>query len=90
MRGIEAAGANEAEGHADAGANESGEGVPVGADGVAAFALGYGVLGWVVEVIDEVAVVGDEIDAVFGCGGGGELLDEIFVAGEGIWALDIG
>ncbi len=90
VRGVEAAGADEAEGHADAGADEGGEDGAVGAHGVAAFAGCDGARGRVVEVVDEVGVGGDEVDAVFGCRGEDEGLDEILVVGEGIGALYVG
>ncbi len=75
VRGVEAAGADEAEGHADAGADEGREDGAVGAHGVAAFAGCDGRRGWVVEVVDEVGVGGDEVDAVFGGRGEDEGLD---------------
>ena len=69
MRGIETTGANEAKCHADAGADEGWEDFTIGTHGVATFTACDGVLGRVVEVVDEVGVVGDETDAFFGGGG---------------------
>ena len=68
VRGVEAAGTDEAEGHADAGADEGREDFAVCADGVAAFAACDGGRRGIVKVVDEVGVVSDEIDAV-SCGG---------------------
>ena len=66
---VEAARADEAERHADAGADEGGEDFAVRAHGVAAFAGGDGARRRVVEVVDEVRVGGDKVDAVFcACG----------------------
>ena len=64
---IEAAGAEEAERHADAGADQGGESFPVGANGMASFAGGGGSRWRGVEVEDVVRGIGKEIEAVFGC-----------------------
>ena len=76
VRRVEAAGPKEAEGHAHAGADQGGEAVAVGAHGVAAFAGGGGV-GWGrVEVENVVGGIGEEVEAVFGCGSEEEGLNE--------------
>lgn len=52
---VEAAGADEADGHGDAGSDQRWEEFAVGFDGVASLACGDGVGGWgVVEVVFEV------------------------------------
>ena len=87
--GVETAGADEAERHADSGADERWEDFPVCTYGVASFAGCHCALGWVVEIVDEVGIVGDEVDAFF-CGWGElERLDQIFVAGDAAWSLDV-
>ena len=71
--GVEAAGVQEADGHADAGADEGGEGLAVGRDEVAALAaLAFET--WVGEVEDEVGVGGEQGEAVDGGVGEEELL----------------
>ena len=69
VRGVETAGAEEADGHADSGADEGWENFTICAHGVASFAGSHRALRWVVEIVDEVGVIGDEIDAIFrgGC-----------------------
>ena len=62
--GVEAAGTEEADCHADTGADEGWEDFTVCAHGVASFAGYRRVLRWVVEIVDEVGVIGDEIDAI--------------------------
>ena len=69
MRRVEPAWAEEADGHAHAGADDGGECHAVCSGGVAAFACCGAVLRWVVEVEDEVCVVGYEVDAPGGGGG---------------------
>ena len=85
VRGVETTGADEAECHADAGADEGWEDFTVCADSVAALAACDGALWWVVEIVDEVGVIGDEIDAVFRRGCKCERLDEILVVGDTAW-----
>ena len=86
---VEAAGTDEAECHADSGPDERWEDFTVRTHGVASFAARYCALWWVVEVVNEVRVVGDEIDAFF-CGGCElERLDQSFVTGDVAWSLDV-
>lgn len=59
VRGVEAAGAQEAQCHAHPRADEGWEDLAVCADGVAAFARRGGVGGRVVEVVDKVWVAGE-------------------------------
>ena len=87
--GIEPAGADEAECHADSGPDERWEDFTVRTHGVASFAACYCALWRVVEVVNEVGIVGDEVDAFF-CGGCElERLDQIFVVGDAARSLDI-
>ena len=89
MWGIETAGTDEAECHADSGADEGREDFTVRTHGVASFAGCHCVLWWVVEVVNEVGVVGDEVDAFF-CGGCElERLDQILVVGDAARSLDV-
>ena len=80
VRGVEAAGPDEAERHADSRADECREVFAVGFDGVAALARGGGAWGRVEEVVDEVFVA-EQGDAVDGCGRQLELGDEVQVVG---------
>ena len=59
VRGVETAGAEEAESHGDAGADEGGEDGPVGSHGVPAFSGCDCFGGWGGEVVDEDFVGGD-------------------------------
>lgn len=78
--GVEPAGANEPERHADAVADEGGEVFPVGLDGVAAVPRGDGrVERGVVEVVQVVARVGQEVESVDGRGGLEERVDQVLV-----------
>ncbi len=75
MRCVEATWTQEAESHGDTGSDKGGKGLAVRADCVAAFTGGEGVRGWVVEVEDEVAVVGYKGNAVDRFGGEDQFLD---------------
>ena len=85
--GIETAGTDEAERHADSGPDERWEDFTVRTHGVTTFAACYCALGWVVEVVNEVRIVGEEVDAFF-CGGCElERLDQTFVTGDAARSL---
>ena len=86
--GIETAGADEAECHADSGPDESREDFSIRTHGVASFAACYCALWWVVEVVNEVRIVGNEIDAFFCSGCELERLDQILVIGDAARSLD--
>lgn len=73
MRGIEAAGAEEANGHARAGAHEAGEGLAVCGDKITAIAT-FAFLGGVSEGEDKLGVSREEGKAVGGGVGEEELL----------------
>ena len=75
VRGVETAGTEESHCHADTGADERREDLTIRAHSVASFAGRHCALGWVVEVVDEVGVIGDEVDAIFGGGCELERLD---------------
>lgn len=83
---VHAAGAEEAEGHGGAVADEGREGLRRGGGGEATLAAGLGALGGagVIEVEDEVAGLVEEADALLLGGCGHELCDEVFVAGAGV------
>ena len=86
---VETAGTDEAECHADSGPDERWEYFTIRAHRVASFAACYCALWWVVEVVNEIRIVGDEIDAFF-CGGCElERLDQSFVAGDAAWSFDV-
>ena len=86
---VEPAGTDKAEYHADSSPDESGKDFKVRTHGVASFAACYCALWWVVEVVNEVCIVGYEIDAFF-CGGCElERLDQFFVVGDAAWPLDV-
>lgn len=92
VRRIEPTGIDEAQRHRDARPDERWEGLTIGLDGVAAVARRRGVGGRVVEVVDEVAGVaavegGEEVGAVFGGGGEGELVDEVLAVAEDVVVL---
>ena len=87
--GVETAGTEEADCHADAGADEGWKEFTVCAHSVASFAGCRRVLGWVVEIVDEVGVIGDEVDAIF-CGGCElERLDQSLVVGYTARPFDV-
>ena len=89
VRGIESAGTEEADCHADAGADEGWEDFTVCAHSVASFAGCRRVLGWVVEIVDEVGVIGDEVDAIFRGGCELERLDQSLVVGDAARPFDV-
>lgn len=82
VRGVEAAGTDEAEGHADAVAYQGREVLAVGLDGVPSVAGRDGrAERWVVEVVQVVAGVGEEVETVGGRRGLEEGVDQVLVAG---------
>ena len=89
VRGVETAGTEEADGHADTGADEGWEDFTVCAHSVASFAGCHRVFGWVVEIVDEVGVIGDEIDAFFRGGCELECHDQSRVIGDAVRPCDV-
>ena len=89
VRGVEAAGTEEADGHADTGADEGWEDLTVRAHRVASFAACHRALRRVVEIVDKVGVVSDEIDAIFRGGCELEGLDQVLVVGDAAGPFDV-
>ena len=84
VRGVEAAGAQEAQRHGDAGAHQGGKHLAVGFHRVSALAHRRGIFGWVVEVVHEVPRVLDQVDPVHGRRGQDQLRDQVCVARFGV------
>ena len=89
VRGVETTRTEEGHCHAYPGANEGWEVFTIRAYEVATLAACDSALWWVVEVEDEVGVVGDEIDAVFLKGRECECLNYILVVGDTVRLLYI-
>ena len=81
VRSVEAARAEEAEGHADASADKCWEGFAVGLDGVAAQTSGSGTCRRGAEIVDPVVGL-KECQTIDGCRGQLELGDEVDVVGR--------
>lgn len=89
VRGVETAGTEEADCHADTGADEGWEDFTICAHSVASFTGCHRALRWVFEIVDEVGVIGDEVDAIFRGGCELERLDQSFVVGDAARPFDV-
>lgn len=87
--GVETAGADEAECHADSGANEGREDLTICAYSVATLTGCDGARRWVVEIIDKIGVIGDQVDAIFRSSREFEGLYQVLVIGSIPRSLDV-